>query len=189
MQQASRIWPWGEKNPLKIFGSQSRHLSCTQSTPKSGVPPSQPLFSLTQTYSRTWDLLLSANSSQMVPKMEKKSKHNPIQLLSACAPLHWMCGGTSRVGSVSYHRRSGKTSPKIRENVLHRRRKRGAITVLHVGDAGFLKKLFELEFGKKKKSIKPDFWCSTVLQLWEHGQRPLLIHCYFKHLEKNKINK
>lgn len=38
-----------------------------------------------------------------------------------------------------------------------------------------------------KAQDKPDFWCSTRLQLWEpRGQRALWIHCYFKFKKPKK---
>lgn len=86
---------------------------------------------------------------------EKKPKHNSTQLQAQGSTQPVLCstecvGGTNRVGSLSYHRMSGgKTSPKIRENILHRGRNRGAIMFLCVGDAGSLKYLVGLEFGKK----------------------------------------
>lgn len=148
---------------------------CTWSTPTTsngGCCPSQPLFSLTQTPKRaTRCCLQRAHRRCWTPRLDCKGTqtqhHNSIQLQAqrgtqpiicdpACALLRWAPGGTDRVGPQPYHRMSGKTSPKLRENILHRRRKRAAVTFLHVGDACILKtkplliRAWQKSKGKKK---------------------------------------
>lgn len=164
------------QTPTEIFWHYQLvqvHLTwiCMQSTATTGnrgFCPSQPLFSLTHMYSRIGDPLLSTNSSQrwcrtpqLVCKDTQTQHYNSIQLQAQrgtqpiCDPASalLMVGGTNRVGLPPYHRISGKTSLKIGESILPRRRKRTAIIFLHVGDVCILKTkpLFIRAWQKKKK--------------------------------------